>query len=231
MALQDTRNEDRIAHIEELTDSVEVVHEATVDDVEEKVAEMVEEVELTKQENADLLAQNVNAQHQVNSSIYEKEKTAADILKTVEQMESLFDDETQEEELLFGDPRRANFEMPMLGTQNTQSGYSGTQSTGEKTTNMEFDSSATLLPGAIPVIQKEEPTGPSITGDAKQIAVEVPTLIEENSLDNLFDDYTANQINTHVEPKIEPIVETKEKVEQELEEPELMLDDLDSLFE
>jgi hypothetical protein len=230
----ESKNKDYISDMMNLADSVEVVHEATADTVEEKVVDMVEEVEFTKQENSNLFDRNANTQQQpVTIPGFAKEKTSEDVLKTVEQMQSLFDDEPQEkeEELLFGDPRKSKFEMPMLGIQNTQGGYSSVQSSNEKKKTAEFDPSSTLLPGAIPVMKKEEPTGPSITGDAKQIPIDMSTSTGYDSLDSLFDDDSTNQSNVQINQPVEMKPETHIDETSGPEEPELFLDDLSSLFE
>lgn len=151
-------------------------------------------------------------------------KTAVDILNESLQLNDLFDalaEETKpadpEPEKKFGEQKPVDV-APVLPTatltkSNTPAKPADPEPAQPMVRNNGFDPTSILLPGAIKTIKKEVPTGPSITGQAEKRPVDATPVFVTPTLTP----------NTPAKP--EPSTAPAEAAK-----PELLLDDISSLF-
>ncbi len=145
-----------------------------------------------------------------------------DIAAEMTNVASLFDEPVKKpatENKKFGE-KKDDLTLPMLSiVSDTPSANATNPNKPAKTPT--FDTTSTLLPGVSPVVQKkEEPKGPSITGQARPIS-------EMENKGPKWKDPNATQL-----PGL-PLVndEKDEKKDEELKKPDLIIDDIDSLFQ
>lgn len=149
--------------------------------------------------------------------IVEEKKTADDMLKEMDPILDLFSNELpvqKTQDLGFADEKKNSYVVPILNFGETDSLPPTMQK--EPIKEKEFSGASTLLPGFIPTVKKEEvKLDSSATGSAQ------PMPQFEKSL--WKDEETKEQ---QVKKESKPT-----QFEESQNEPELLLDDLDSLFE
>lgn len=139
---------------------------------------------------------------------------------------ALFDEPSnkpQADQKKFGE-KKDDLTLPMLTITSNQPSSSATNPNKPAQTKT-FDTTSTLLPGVSPVVQKkEEPKGPSITGQAKPIS-------EMEDKGPKWKDPSATQLPGL--PLMDDEDKKKGKVEdeEEIKKPDLIIDDIDSLFQ
>ena len=142
-------------------------------------------------------------------------ETAEEFLANTQKPDMLFaenEKETEEDQHEFGNDNRADFNMPILSLAGEPAKTIGTEKKDEQL----FDSSNTLLPGFVPKKEEPQDIGPSVTQQAQPIS-------EATNLDDLWKD---------TDEVILPEVKNQEyAAEDNVQQPDLLLDNLDSLFE
>jgi hypothetical protein len=225
--LSSQQKDEFVENLEDMANAIDT-HTAQTNDVEEKAKELIQDTTHIQAQptieqvdgDATIVEQSDPILNSATSST-QQEMSMDDILNSLP-TEDLFASEEKKpvvEEKQFGDPTRVEFKMPTL-TLNNNSGAQRLDSTNKE---KEYDPTATLLPGFTPIKPpKQEYTGPSATRDAKP----VETVAEENAMK-----WKETDGGTAL-----PIVETRPSLEELESEPkdirpEILLDDLDSLFE
>lgn len=206
MSVQESENDKK-----EVVKQTQISEQAIEEVVKPIVAPVkVEENSFNNDQKQDTSAQNVESLPDNDSKKEDK-----DLLGLIMPPDDLFAPQEEKiiEEKAFGAPERTEFTMPTLPG-NGSAAHFDVANTAEK----EFDASSTLLPGFIPPKKVEAPTGPSITQNAQPIPQQI------------------QQIGENKTPLFKPVAEeiAKPKADQEQEEiqqPALILDNLDSLFD
>ena len=188
---------------DELTQSLTDVTNS-IDNSKQEVIEENELIQEQKEPVVELIAEEMNL-------VKEIEETS-EPSPEIEHTEVLFEEIKPKQEQV---PPKPEFSMPILTQQPSQ-----TTQNQSPTTERDFDMSATLLPGFIPSKKVEEQVGTSFTQEAKPMP---STMLPENKT-QLF--------KPVVEAKTDVVSKKEEPQEsEELSQPELLLDNLDSLFD
>jgi len=183
---------------------------------DEEAPELVEE----KLEESPILSEEPVENQEVAEPVFEQEPeifpappapgnfpSPADLVSTAD----LFEIKEKPAEHKFGEPERVDFSMPMLNFDTRAAALSKEE---KKVEEKAFDTTATLLPGFAPIkAPKIEDNGPSVTKSAQ------PMPVFEKEKEPIWKE--------PVEIKEQPMVTEDEDAPQQ---PDLLLDDLDSLF-
>jgi hypothetical protein len=190
--------------IDSIADTMTTKH-ANSENVEENAKEIIQEA------NGDVKPSTPPTPPSANSSKdIENLFTVPDDLFTIEEPVK------KVEEKKFGDPERTEFKMPTLTVEQSKQ---GAQNPGASKMEKDYDPTTTLLPGSNPIIKKKEENIPSVTAQAKPIPKNDTTEVK----------WKDEQPNT-VLPPIGPQVSLEKKTE-DVAQPELLLDDISSLFD
>lgn len=225
-----TKKKERLTRdLESMANALEVSSVNSEKELGEKVADAIEGSGARKiSHEAPAVAQTTPSAPVVPTEA--KKETTVESPK----LEVLFDDEPKKkvESRKFGDPEKKDFNMPMLSIPSSTPASTGATGPGNKpTTTKTFDTSATLLPGVTPVVEvKEEPKGPSVTAQAK------PMPSADDSGPKWKDAPETTLPTLPITPDAEPTAdEKKEQPKDDKKDgpktPDLVIDDIDSLFE